>query len=75
MVGLVGLKNEVSRLRLEKLEKTQFLWFLYSYLFNKYLVEGMNWKKEKVITKINGKGAFVLYVQIQIGQIFTRSRA
>lgn len=34
----------------------------------------INSEKEEVITKIHSFGIFVLYVQIQIGQIFTQSR-
>ena len=32
-------------------------------------------KKKGVVAKRRGIGAFVLYVQIKIGRIFTRSRA
>ena len=34
----------------------------------------INSEKEEVITKRHSFGIFVLYVQIQIGQIFTQSR-
>lgn len=46
-----------------------------SYLNSKKYLYKMNWKKKKEIQKEMVMGAFVLYVQIQIGRIFTRSRA
>ena len=75
MVGLIGPIKSSTQALCRKNQLVIFLRsLLLSYLYIVLQKTLINSEKEEVLTKIHSFGLFVLYVQIQIGQIFTQSR-